>query len=165
MFCHPYSSTSLGRKLVKMCWETLFFWLKDKNKRGVKWFLSTCHWWETSSAVNELLQAELFTFLIIGWTFVWILIILNQTALELEPDSIVIAFPKQSFHHGKEMDNIYPHLVFLGKKMYKNQPSWINKEIYFLQAHLDILSSVWVLQSALRETVMYCSVMCKIYFF
>ena len=41
----------------------------------------------------------------------------KQTALELEPDSIVIAFPKQSFHHGKEMDNIYPHLVFLGKKM------------------------------------------------
>ena len=93
------------------------FWWKDKNKRGIKWSLSTCHWWETSSAVNELLQAELFTFLIRGWTFVWILIILNQTALELEPDSIVIAFPKQSFHHGKEMDNIYPHLVFLGKKI------------------------------------------------
>ena len=32
MFCYPYSSTSVGRKLVKMCGETLFFDQKIKIK-------------------------------------------------------------------------------------------------------------------------------------
>lgn len=33
-----------GEKIGQDVLRNFVFWLKDKNKRGVKWSLSTCHW-------------------------------------------------------------------------------------------------------------------------